>query len=210
MGTGSVNPQITAFAAIAAALISLAGVFITLFINSSIAKKNIKLQKELAEKQIENEKKIEIRNRVSTYLSELMNINKDLSNFFLLRCEFEQAQNFLSTIIAEGGNSSMILGNNPKENVHRLEKELLNIRSSWNQSLKMIDQQAQELLLYFGSHHGNNGLDQLILSCPEKLKGINWIFSTNLPTENLKKIIKDPQIDKSINEIRKEMRDFLN
>lgn len=204
-----VDPRITAAAAIAAALLSLIGVGLTIYFNNAIAKKNVALQKDLADQNHTIAKKNEIRKEIAFYLSELTKINQILTKFFESRRELVEEQNFLAQLIDSGANPEVTGGHNPRIGIAQKNEELRQCKEEWDSGLKLIEQKSQELLLFFKSQE-DDGIDKLLLYCPQRLKELNWIFTSNMPINYLGTFVDNIDIEQNIYDIRTEMRDFLN
>ncbi|MDT2835123.1 hypothetical protein P7H70_13865 [Vagococcus carniphilus] len=187
------------------------GTLVFSFLNFINSRKTINQHKELELGKQESAKKNHIREEISEYLAELTKMNQIAKNFFNVRRELEGSQNFLSQLIHDNVNLDYMLGSDPRVDVENRSIELNECVLQWNETSEMIEQKAQELLLLFrNDEQEENKIDQLIMFCPERLSGLKWVLTTNLPGDMLAAAVEDFSIEKNIVEIRTFMRDYLN
>lgn len=187
------------------------GTLIFSYLNFINSRKTINQHKELELGKQESAKKNHIREKISEYLAELTKMNQVAKNFFEVRRELEGAQNFLAQMIQNSVDLDNVLGNNPKSEVENRSIKFNECIVQWTQTSEKVEQKAQELLLLFrNDEQEENEIDKLIMFCPQRLSGLKWILTTNLPGDMLHETVGEFSIERNIVEIRTFMRDYLN
>ncbi|QIW56891.1 hypothetical protein GU335_10110 [Pseudolactococcus raffinolactis] len=189
--------------------IAILGVFVSII----LSRRQLKASSDLLGKQIEFDKNTEIRKKVADYLAELTRTYDILKEFLEKRRRLENVQQQISSIIQNGGNLDYILGNDLRKEKQMLSETLNSLHTDWKSQIKKVEENSQELLLYFNKLEAKE-IEDLILYAPTNLARYNWVFTTNFPEDMLKitfdTLCEDVNIPQNIDDIRNEMRRILN
>lgn len=195
--------------AIISSIIAIIGVAVSII----LARNQIKASDLQFDKQREFDKNNEIRRKVADYLAEITRAYDILKSFLENRKHLEIDHNQISQIIQNGGDLDYVLGGDPRDEMQGLSDILNTLHADWKLKIKEVEENSQELLLYFDSLESRK-IEKLILYAPENLSRYNWVFTTNFPEELLRttfdSLCGDISVPKNVEEIRTEMRKILN
>lgn len=178
-------------------------------VQENLQNQQLEFQQKMLERKKEHSRKEEIRKSSVAYLSSLEKSKNILVEYIALVEEAEACNKFISNIVQSGGNLNAMLGPDPRQQLQVINERLTLLKSEWTDTLKEDERLLQELLLYFKLDEEDD-LEAKLNKVLVSLRGFNWIFNTNLPTEMQRPVIDGNSFLQDIDEIRNEMRKFLN
>ncbi|WP_338997096.1 hypothetical protein VNN28_06305 [Lactococcus formosensis] len=204
----------TIIAAIIAALASVIGVILNIIFNSSNTKKNAqnneKLKKEIVKLNNNFTQKTAFRLEISNYLTELVRVKQNRDKFVEQKRKLEAAFESLQALQAEGANLNAILGNDPRIDVQNAKNEIKQLADEIEVLRISIEQHSQQLLLYFNNNSKNKKIEEIITYAPNAMKNLQSHYHSNLNLDMLVPLLSAVKIEKNINDIKTEMRTYLN